>query len=86
MKPVDLVAYLIGNSSVDGDVIVDTFAGSGSTLIACHREGRIARLAEIDPIYVDVIVRRWQAYTGEVAKREGDGKLFDELQLMPIAA
>lgn len=86
MKPVDLVAYLIGNSSVDGDVIVDTFAGSGSTLIACHREGRIARLAEIDPIYVDVIVRRWQAYTGEVAKREGGGKLFDELQLMPIAA
>ena len=85
MKAVDLVAYLLGNSSVDGDVIVDTFAGSGSTLIACHREGRIARLAEIDPIYVDVIVRRWQAYTGEVAKREGDGKLFDELQLMPIA-
>ena len=86
MKPVDLVAYLLGNSSVDGDVIVDTFAGSGSTLIACHREGRIARVADIDPVYVDVIVRRWRAYTGESAKRESDGKPFDELQLVPVAA
>ena len=86
MKPVDLVAHLIRNSSVDGDIILDTFAGAGSTLIACHREGRIARLAEIDPIYVDVIVRRWQAYTGEAAKREADGKLFDELELVPLAA
>lgn len=86
MKPVDLVAYLLGNSSVDGDVIVDTFAGSGSTLIACHREGRIARVADIDPVYVDVIVRRWQAYTGDSATRESDGKPFDELQLVPVAA
>ncbi len=84
MKPVDLVAQLIRNSSAEGDVVVDSFGGSGSTLIACHKEARAARLVELEPLYVDVIVRRWQSYTGESAKREGDGTLFDELPLVPV--
>ena len=86
MKPVDLVAQLIRNSSAEGDVVVDAFGGSGSTLIACHKEARAARIVELEPLYVDVIVRRWQAYTGESAKREGDGTLFDELPLVPVTA
>jgi len=86
MKPVDLVAFLIRNSSAEGDIVVDAFGGSGSTLIAAHKEARVARLIELDPLYVDVIVRRWQSYTGESAKREGDGKLFDELPLVPVPA
>ena len=84
MKPVDLVAQLVRNSSAEGDVVIDAFGGAGSTLIASHKEARVARIVELDPLYVDVIVRRWQAYTGESAKREGDGKLFDELPLVPV--
>jgi DNA modification methylase len=86
MKPVELVANLIRNSSAEGDVVIDAFGGAGSTLIAAHKEARVARLVELDPMYVDVIVRRWQAYTGESAQREGDGKLFDELPLVPVSA
>jgi DNA modification methylase len=86
MKPVDLVAQLIRNSSAEGGVVLDAFGGAGSTLIACHKEARAARLVELEPLYVDVIVRRWQAYTGESAKREGDGTLFDELPLVPVTA
>lgn len=59
--------------------MLDGFAGSGSTLIACEKTGRLARLVEIDPHYVDVIVRRWQAYTGQQAILEGDGRAFDEI-------
>ena len=78
-KPVDLVAYAVGNSSKSGDTVLDLFGGSGSTLIACEKTGRIARLMELDPRYVDVIVKRWQEFTGKQATRESDGKLFDEV-------
>lgn len=64
MKPVELLTYLLGNSSEFGDVVLDPFAGSGSTLIACHQTGRIARLVELDPKYADVILRRYQEHTG----------------------
>ena len=57
MKPVDLISYPILNSSRNGDVVLDTFGGSGSTLIACAKHGRVARLLEIDPKYCDVIIR-----------------------------
>ncbi|WP_233868645.1 site-specific DNA-methyltransferase [Paraburkholderia adhaesiva] len=77
MKPVALLSYLTMNSSQAGDVVLDPFGGSGSTLIACVQTGRVARLMEIDARYCDVSVRRWEAFTGELAVREADGALFD---------
>jgi DNA modification methylase len=70
MKPVELVERCIRNSSRPGDVVLDGFGGSGTTLIAAHKSGRRARLMELDPKYVDVIVRRWQTWSGESALRE----------------
>lgn len=63
-KPVELVSYAINNSSKGGDCVADFFGGSGSTLIACEKTGREAFICEIDPSYVDVIINRWQNYTG----------------------
>jgi len=79
MKPVELVERAIRNSSRPGDSVLDPFAGSGTTLIAAEKSGRVARLMELDPRYVDVIVRRWQEWTGKAATRETDGVAFDEL-------
>ena len=79
MKPVELVEYCLGNSSDRGDVALDPFGGSGTTLIACEKAGRQARLMELDPRYCDVIVKRWQEFAGKQATRESDGKLFDEV-------
>jgi DNA modification methylase len=79
MKPVELVERALQNSSMAGDIVGDLFGGSGSTLIACERRNRRARLMEIDPKYVDVIIRRWQDYTGKTATLEGDGRSFNEV-------
>ena len=79
MKPVELVERAIRNSSRPGDVVLDPFGGSGTTLIAAEKSGRQARLIELDPKYVDVIVRRWQDYAGAQAVREADGVRFDDL-------
>jgi len=79
MKPVELVERAIRNSSRPGDVVLDPFGGSGTTLIAAEKSGRQARLIELDPKYVDVIVRRWQEYAGGQAVREADGVRFDDL-------
>jgi DNA modification methylase len=79
MKPVELMERALLNSSKAGDLVVDLFGGSGSTLIACERRGRKARLMELDPRYADVIVKRWQEYTGKQAVLEGDGRAFDEI-------
>lgn len=78
MKPVELVERAIRNSSRLGNVVLDPFGGSGTTLIAAEKSGRLARLIELDPKYVDVIVRRWQGWTGKQATRESDGALFDD--------
>jgi DNA modification methylase len=78
MKPVELVERALRNSSRPGNVVLDPFGGSGTTLIAAEKSGRIARLIELDPKYVDVIVRRWQDYTGKRATREPDGVAFDQ--------
>ena len=75
MKPVELVERAIRNSSKTRDLVLDPFGGSGSTLIACEKAGRRARLIELDPKYVDVIVRRWQEWTGKEATR-ADGTRF----------
>lgn len=77
MKPVELVERAIRNSSRPGNVVLDPFGGSGTTLIAAEKSGRSARLIELDPKYVDVIVRRWENWTGKQAIREVDGLLFD---------
>lgn len=65
MKPVELVERAIKNSSRSGDIVLDGFGGSGSTLIAAEKTGRKARLVELDPKFCDVIVRRWEEYTGK---------------------
>lgn len=78
-KPVELVSYAIGNSSKGGDLILDLFGGSGSTLIACEKTGRKAYLMELDPKYVDVIIKRWQDFTGNQATHEETGKTYSEL-------
>jgi DNA modification methylase len=86
MKPVALVERAIRNSSKSRDIVLDPFGGSGSTLIACERAGRQARLIELDPKYCDVIVRRWQEWTGELAALEGDGRSFEEVAAAHAAA
>jgi DNA modification methylase len=67
MKPVELVARAIENSSKSRDIVLDSFGGSGTTLIACEKLKRQARLIELDPIYCDVIVKRWEEFTGKKA-------------------
>lgn len=78
-KPVALVEKAVLNSSKSGDLLFEPFGGGGSTLIACEKTGRHARLMELDPRYCDVIVRRWQAFTGKQATLESDGRTFDEV-------
>lgn len=67
MKPVELVERAVLNSSKSGDIVLDGFGGSGSTLIACEKNNRKARLMELDPKFCDVIVKRWEEYTGKKA-------------------
>ena len=78
-KPVQLVERAIRNSSKTRDTILDPFGGSGTTMIACEKSGRQARLIELEPKYCDVIVRRWQAFAGREAKLESDGKSYREV-------
>jgi DNA modification methylase len=77
VKPVALVADAIKDCSRRGGLVLDPFCGSGTILIAAERTGRKARALEIDPIYVDVAVRRWQAYTGKSAILAGSGETFE---------
>lgn len=86
MKPVELVERALLNSSRQGEVVADLFGGAGSTLIGCERRARRARLMEIDPQYCDVIVRRWQQYTGREARLETTGQSFAEAEKMRPAA
>lgn len=67
MKPIELIAYQIKNSSKREDVVLDLFGGSGSTLIACEQLDRTCHMMELDPRYCDVIIRRWESITGEKA-------------------
>ncbi len=79
MKPVELVERALRNNSKSRDTILDPFGGSGTTIIACEKTGRQARVIELDPKYCDVIVRRWQAFTGQVARLDGSGRAFDDV-------
>ena len=74
-----MVADAILDCSARGDVVLDSFLGSGTTLIAAERVGRTCYGIEIDPLYVDTIIRRWQAFTGDKAIHAVTGKRFDDL-------
>ena len=74
MKPVGLFDYLIKNNTKKDDIVLDLFAGSGTSIIVCEQNGRIAYSMELDPKYVDVIISRWEKLTGQQAERIENGK------------
>ena len=84
-KPIELMRRPIINHTERGDIIYDPFLGSGSTLQAAELTGRVCYGLDIDPKYVDVIVRRWQDLTGRPATLEGDGRSFDEIKTLRLS-
>jgi DNA modification methylase len=76
MKPVALFEYQMLNNTKGGDIVLDSFGGSGTTMLAAEKHGRYARLMELDPKYCDVVVKRWEDFTGKVATLESNGKPF----------
>ena len=79
VKPIALVADAMKDCTRPGDVVIDTFCGSGTTILAAERVGRHARAIEIEPRFVDVAIRRWQAFTRKDAIHIPSGRCFDEL-------
>ena len=86
MKPVELMERSIRNSSRPGDVVLDCFGGSGSTLIAAEKSGRRCFMMELEPKYCDVIVRRWQEFSGGKAISEYSQRVFDEVTIQEAPA
>lgn len=86
VKPIALVADAILDCSRRGDIILDAFGGSGTTLIAAHKTGRTARLIEVDPLYCDVIIRRFRTATGKPAVLMGAGSEFDVVAEQRLAS
>jgi site-specific DNA-methyltransferase (adenine-specific) len=86
MKPVELFVYQMLNNTKGDDLVLDSFVGSGTTVIACEKHGRRARAMEVDPVYCDVTITRWQEYTGKDAIHAETGKTFAETQLRIEAA
>ena len=87
MKPVELMEYLLRNSSGEGEIVLDTFGGSGSTMLACQKAERVAYLMELDQRYTDVIVRRYlAAYPETNVRLVRNGKLLDDTELETIRA
>ena len=80
MKPVGLFEYQMLNNTKGGDIVLDLFGGSGTTIIAAEKNGRYGYLMELDPKYCDVIVQRWQEFTGQTATLESTGKPFISLK------
>lgn len=79
MKPVELFEYCLLNNTKGGDIVLDSFGGSGTTMIACEKSGRTGYLMELDPKYCDVIINRWQTLTGKEAVLESTGGKFNDL-------
>ena len=79
MKPVSLLQRALHNNSKQGDEVLDLFGGSGSTLIACEKTSRDCRMMELDPKYCDVIIKRWQDFTGKQATLEATGQTFADV-------
>ncbi len=73
-----MIEKCLENSSKGGDIISDLFGGSGSTMIACEKKNRDCRMMELDPKYCDVIIKRWQDFTGKEAINEQTGKTYAE--------
>ena len=80
MKPIELIENCLLNSTLKGHKVADMFGGSGSTLIACEKTNRHCLMMELDEHYCDVIVRRWQEYTGKEATHEATGKTYQQLK------
>jgi hypothetical protein len=78
-KPVRFWSWLMERISEPGSVVLDVFGGSGTTVIAAEKTGRLARVIEISPVYVDIIVSRWQAFTGREATLEASGQTYAEV-------
>jgi DNA modification methylase len=85
VKPVALVADAIRDCSKRRQIILDTFAGSGTTLIAAEKTGRRAYVLELDPLYCDTIIRRWQAFTGKFVMHGDTGRSFEEIEELRMA-
>jgi DNA modification methylase len=79
-KPVELMRRPLLNHTESGEVVYDPFLGSGTTLIAAEQTGRVCIGIELDPRYADLIVMRWQQFTGGTARLDGDGRTFDEVR------
>jgi site-specific DNA-methyltransferase (adenine-specific) len=79
MKPVALFEYQMLNNPQGGDIFLDSFGGSGTTMLAAEKNGRVSRLMELDPKYCDVIIKRWQDFTGKTATLEATGETFEVL-------
>ena len=86
MKPVALVERAVINSSQRGNIVLDPFGGSGSTLIACEKTGRHARVIELEPRYCDVIINRWQEFSGREATEDSTGQSFEEVSRKRLAS
>jgi len=86
VKPTALVADAIRDCSKRGAIVLDPFVGSGTTILAAERTGRRAAAIEIDPLYVDTAVRRWQAMTGQSAVLAGDGRTFGQVTADRLAS
>jgi DNA modification methylase len=80
VKPTALVIDAIKDCSRRGEIVLDAFAGSGTTIMAAHKSRRRARAIELDPLYVDVAIRRWQSYTGQTAEMAVTGETFAEVE------
>jgi len=80
MKPVELFQYQMLNNTKGQDIVLDSFGGSGTTCIASEKNGRYAYMMELDPKYCDVIIKRWQDFTGKKATHAETGKTFEETQ------
>lgn len=87
-KPIECMRRPIINNSSPGQAVYDPFCGSGTTIIACEKEGRSALTLEIEPKYCDVIINRWQDFTGKEATLDGDGRTFTDVAMdrKPVAA
>lgn len=85
VKPVALIVDILLDCTKRGDIVLDPFMGSGSTIIAAEKVGRRARGLELDPLYIDTIIRRWQRWSGAQAHR-ADGTLFDDLEAAAVIA
>jgi DNA modification methylase len=86
MKPVELCEKAVRDGSQINGIVLDLFGGSGSTLIACEKSNRKCRMMELDPKYCDVIIKRWQDFTGEQATLEATGQTYDELKSVRVAS